>query len=84
MTVEIDAQPLQFIHELDQLLDGPSEAVNRPDHHDVKLAASGPTDQIIERGALVPAQRMFPTTNLGVRSSNPFRCANPINGLRDF
>jgi hypothetical protein len=55
MAVEIDSQPLQFVHKVDELLDRSSDTVDRPDHHDIKLAASGSLDQLIEGRALVPA-----------------------------
>ena len=55
MAVEIDSQPLQFVHKVDQLLDRSSETINGPDHHNIKLAASGSLDQLIEGWALVTA-----------------------------
>jgi hypothetical protein len=55
MAVQIDTQPLQFGDEFDELLDRSSDTVDRPDHHDIKLAASGSLDQLIEGRALVPA-----------------------------
>ena len=45
-------QMVELVENLEEVPDGAGEAVERPDHHDIELAAAGIGQQLIEAGPL--------------------------------